>query len=122
MNQVRWEQLVQFGYPEFAVELQPIDFAVVAPACGASGHTLDDPTQAEAVLREALAEPGPVLVECAVDANEPPMPGELTIDQAIGLAEALTRGQPDHFKIIREGIAATARVLRDAPATLFAGR
>jgi pyruvate dehydrogenase (quinone) len=119
LNQVRWEQIVQFGYPEFAVELQPIDFAAVARACGASGHTLDDPTQAEAVLREALAEPGPALVECVVDANEPPMPGKLTTDQAIGLAKALARGQPDRFKIMREGIAAAARELRDAPGTLF---
>jgi pyruvate dehydrogenase (quinone) len=119
LNQVRWEQIVQFGYPEFAVELQPIDFAAVARACGASGHTLDDPTQAEAVLREILSEPGPALVECVVDANEPPMPGKLTTDQAIGLAKALVRGQPDRFKIMREGIAVTARELRDAPGTLF---
>ncbi|MDQ3874231.1 MAG: thiamine pyrophosphate-binding protein [Actinomycetota bacterium] len=119
LNQVRWEQLVQFGYPEFAVELQPIDFAAVARACGVAGYSLDDPTQAESVLREALAEPGPALVECAVDADEPPMPGKLTTDQAIGLAKALADGQPDRFKIMREGIAAAARELRDAPGTLF---
>jgi pyruvate dehydrogenase (quinone) len=119
LNQVRWEQLVQFGYPEFAVELQPIDFAAVARACGAAGHTLDDPTQAEALLRETFAEPGPALVQCVVDANEPPMPGKLTTDQAIGLAEALAKGQPERFEIMREGIAATARELRDAPGTLL---
>jgi pyruvate dehydrogenase (quinone) len=119
LNQVRWEQLVQFGYPQFGVELQPIDFAALARACGAAGYTLDDPTQAQAVLREALAEPGPALVECVVDADEPPMPGKLTTDQAIGFAEALAKGQPHRFEIMREGIAATARELRDAPGTLF---
>jgi pyruvate dehydrogenase (quinone) len=119
LNQVRWEQLVQFGYPQFGVELEPIDFAAVAHGCGAAGYTLDDPTRAEAVLREALTEPGPALVECVVDPNEPPMPGKLTTDQATGFAKALARGQPDRFKIMREGIAATARELRDAPGTLF---
>jgi pyruvate dehydrogenase (quinone) len=119
LNQVRWEQLVQFGYPQFAVELQPIDFAALARACGAAGYTLDDPAQAEAVLGGALSEPGPALVECVVDPNEPPMPGKLTTDQAIGFAEALAKGQPHRFEIMREGIAATARELRDAPGTLF---
>ena len=119
LNQVRWEQIVQFGYPEFAVELQPIDFAAVARACGAAGYTLEDPAQAEAVLREALTEPGPALVECVVDPNEPPMPGKITTDQAIGFAKTLAQGQPDRFKVLREGVEATARELRDAPGTLF---
>jgi hypothetical protein len=58
------------------------------------------------------------LMVVVVAANEPPMPGELAIDQAIGLAEALAGGQPDRFKVMREGIAAAARELRDAPGTL----
>jgi hypothetical protein len=94
LNQVRWEQIVQFGYPEFAVELQPIDFAAVARACGAAGYTLEDPAQAEAVLRGALTEPGAALVECVVDPNEPPMPGKITTDQAIGFAKTLAQGSP----------------------------
>jgi hypothetical protein len=40
-------------------------------------------------------------------------------DQAIGLAQALAKGQPDRVKIMREGIAAAAREPRDAPGTLF---
>jgi pyruvate dehydrogenase (quinone) len=119
LNQVRWEQIVQFGYPEFAVELQPIDFAAVARACGAAGYTLEEPAQAEAVLREALTQPGPALVECVVDPNEPPMPGKLTTDQAVGFAKTLAQGEPNRFKILREGVEATARELRDAPGTLF---
>ena len=119
LNQVRWEQLVQFGYPEFAVELQPIDFAGVARACGAQAYTLDDPARAATTLRDALAQPGPVLVECVVDANEPPMPGKVTTQQAIGLAEALLKGQPNRFQLMREAIAETARELRAAPEGLF---
>lgn len=39
-------------------------------------------------------------------------------DQAIGLAKALAKGSPDRFTIMRGGVAATARELRDAPGTL----
>ncbi|MDQ3855011.1 MAG: thiamine pyrophosphate-dependent enzyme, partial [Chloroflexota bacterium] len=119
LNQVRWEQLVQFGYPEFGVELQPIDFAAYARACGATGYTLDDPGKAEAVLRTALAEPGPALVECVVDPNEPPMPGKLTTEQAIGLAAALAKGQPNRWQIMREAMAEGIRELRENPEAIF---
>jgi thiamine pyrophosphate-dependent acetolactate synthase large subunit-like protein len=40
-------------------------------------------------------------------------------DQAISLAKALAKGPPDRFTIMRGGVAATARELRDAPGTLF---
>jgi thiamine pyrophosphate-dependent acetolactate synthase large subunit-like protein len=80
---------------------------------------LEDPAQAEAVLREALTEPGAALVECVVDPNEPPMPDKITTDQALGFAKTLAQGQPDRSKILREGVEATARELRDAPGTLF---
>jgi hypothetical protein len=36
-----------------------------------------------------------------------------------GFAKTLAQGQPDRFKILREGVEATARELRDAPGTLF---
>jgi hypothetical protein len=37
----------------------------------------------------------------------------------IGFAKTLAQGQPDRFKILREGVEATARELRDPPGTLF---
>jgi hypothetical protein len=43
------------------------------------------------------------------------MPGKLTADHENGLVKMRARGQPDRFKIMREGIAATARAPRDAP-------
>jgi pyruvate dehydrogenase (quinone) len=101
LGQIKWEQIVMEGNPQFGVQLQPIDFAMYAKACGAAGYTLDDPEQAEAVLREALAQPGPAVVECVVDANEPPMPGHATMKQAFGFAEALARGQRDRWDIIK---------------------
>jgi pyruvate dehydrogenase (quinone) len=101
LGQIKWEQLVMEGNPQFGVDLQPIDFAAVARAFGAPGYTIDDPKNAEDVLREAFRQPGPALVECVVDPNEPPMPGNATMRQALGLAEALVRGEKDRWDIIK---------------------
>ena len=62
LGQIKWEQMVFEGNPEFGVDLQPIDFAAYARACGAGGFTVDDPAKVESVLREAFAYPGPALV------------------------------------------------------------
>jgi pyruvate dehydrogenase (quinone) len=101
LGQIKWEQMVMEGNPEYGVELQPIDFAGVAMACGAVGYTIEDPEQAAAVLREALAHPGPAVVQAVVDPNEPPLPGNVTAEQAFKFAESLARGQKDSWKIIK---------------------
>ena len=44
----------------------------------ATGFTVEDPAECGAVLDEALATPGPVLVEAVVDPFEPPMPPKVT--------------------------------------------
>jgi pyruvate dehydrogenase (quinone) len=100
LGQIKWEQMILEGNPEFGVELHPIDFAMVAEACGARGFTVERPEDAEQVLREALSHEGPTVVQAVVDPNEPPMPGRATTDQALHLAKALLRGQKDAGKII----------------------
>ena len=41
LGQIKWEQMVFEGNPEFGVDLQPIDFAGVAMNCGAAGFTIE---------------------------------------------------------------------------------
>ena len=100
LGQIKWEQMILEGNPEYGVELQPIDFCKVAEACGARGFKLEDPAMAEEVLRQALTHPGPVVVEAVVDPNEPPMPGKITTEQAIKFAKSILRGQKDAVKIL----------------------
>jgi pyruvate dehydrogenase (quinone) len=101
LGMIKWEQIVLEGNPPFGVELQPIDFAAFAKACGAAGYRIEDPAQAAPVLREALAHDGPAIVEAVVDPNEPPMPGNVTMTQALHFAEALARGEKDRWEIIK---------------------
>jgi pyruvate dehydrogenase (quinone) len=106
LGQIKWEQLVQDANPEFGVDLEPIDFAGIARSCGIGGFILDKAENAEKVLREALSHPGPALVEAVVDPNEPPLPGKITTEQAVGFAEGLAKGDKNAGKII-------ATVLKD---------
>ncbi|MFL6649359.1 MAG: thiamine pyrophosphate-dependent enzyme [Sulfurifustaceae bacterium] len=99
LGQIKWEQMVFLGNPEFGCELQPIDFAAFARACGAKGYTIDDPASCGDMLEQALNEPGPVIVEAVVDPHEPPMPPKITFDQAKKFAESLVRGTPNREKI-----------------------
>ncbi len=101
LGQIRWEQMVMEGNPEFGCDLQPIDFAAYARACGVPGYTLDDPARAASVLREAVAQPGPALVEAVVDKDEPPMPGNVSVKQAWHFLESLVRGEKDRWDIIK---------------------
>ena len=101
LGQIKWEQMILEGNPEFGVELQPIDFAKVAEACGARGFTIERPEDAEHVLREALSHKGPSVIQAVVDPNEPPMPGKATTEQALHFAKSLLRGQKDAVKIVK---------------------
>ena len=101
LGQIKWEQMVMEGNPQYGVELQPIDFAGIAKSCGAAGYTIDDPEQARSILREALAHRGPAVIQAVVDPNEPPLPGNVSSEQAFKFAESLARGQKDSWKIIK---------------------
>jgi pyruvate dehydrogenase (quinone)/pyruvate oxidase len=99
LGQIRWEQMVMLGNPEYGVELQPIDFAMYARACGALGLTITDPRTCGDVIEQALNTPGPALVEAVVDPYEPPLPGKIKTKQAARFAESLARGEPKRMRI-----------------------
>jgi pyruvate dehydrogenase (quinone) len=99
LGMIKWEQMVFLGNPQYGVELEPIDHVKFAEACGAKGFSIEDPAACGDVIEEALATPGPVLIEAVVDPHEPPMPPKITRDQAIKFAEALARGEPNREKI-----------------------
>ena len=101
LGQIKWEQMVFLGNPEYACDLQPIDFAGVARGFGVKGFTVDDPAHCGEVLRQALSTRGPALVEAVVDQNEPPMPPKVSFKEAAHLAESLARGTPAAGEIAR---------------------
>lgn len=99
LGQIKWEQMVFLGNPEYVCELEPIDFARVAEGCHVRGVRIEDPTRCAEQLREALATPGPCLIEAVVDPHTPPMPPKIKAKQALHLAESLAKGTPHRGKI-----------------------
>jgi pyruvate dehydrogenase (quinone) len=99
LGQIKWEQMVFQGNPEYQCDLLPIDFVALAEAVGAHGVRIDDPKTAGAKFDEALAIPGPVIIEAVVDQFTAMLPAKITADQAKKFSEALAKGQPDRLKI-----------------------
>jgi pyruvate dehydrogenase (quinone) len=99
LGQIKWEQIVFLGNPQYGVQLQTADFAGWARAAGAEGYTCDDPGTIREMMRAFLASPRPAVLEAVVDPNEPPMPAKIRPEQAKGFAEALLKGQPSGGRI-----------------------
>jgi pyruvate dehydrogenase (quinone) len=99
LGQIKWEQMVFLGNPEYVVDLQPIDFAAFAHACGGIGFSIEDPADCGRTLDEFLAAPGPAILQAVVDPFEPPLPAKVKAEQALHFAESLARGEPNRKKI-----------------------
>jgi pyruvate dehydrogenase (quinone)/pyruvate oxidase len=99
LGQIKWEQVVFLGNPEYGIDLQPIDFAKFAEACGGMGINVKDPDMLKPALEKALASGKPCVVEVDVDPFEPPMPSSVSLKQAEHFAKALIKGEPNGGKI-----------------------
>ena len=109
LGQIKWEQMVFEGNPEYQCDLLPIDFVALAKAVGADGVRIDDPTKAGELFDQALAMPGPVIIECVVDPYTAMLPPKITADQAVKFSEALMRGEPHRMKIALTAASDTVR-------------
>ena len=111
LGQIKWEQMVFLGNPEFGVDLHPIDFAAFAHACGGVGFSVENPDECGRTIQEFLNAPGPAILQAQVDPLEPPLPPKVTAEQALHFAESLARGEPDRGKIAMTAFADKIREL-----------
>jgi pyruvate dehydrogenase (quinone) len=111
LGQIKWEQMVMLGNPEFGVKLQPIDFALFAHACGAAGFSVKEPRECGDTMEQFLNVPGPAVLQAYVDPLTAPLPGKIKAEQALRFAESLARGEPDAVKIMKESLIDSAREL-----------
>jgi pyruvate dehydrogenase (quinone)/pyruvate oxidase len=95
-GQIMWEQMV-LGYPEHGIRWPDptVDYSALARANGAFGAKVRGPKDVEQAVQEALAHPGPAIVDVDVNPNEPPLPGKVSYQQAKKFTEAWLRGQPN---------------------------
>jgi pyruvate dehydrogenase (quinone) len=111
LGQIKWEQMVFLGNPEYGVDLHPIDFAAFAHACGGTGFTVEEPGDCSRVLNEFLSTPGPAVLQAVVDPFEPPLPAKVKAQQALHFAESLAKGEPNRKKIALTALSDTVREL-----------
>src|ERR1700745_11800 len=96
---IKWEQMVFLGNPEYARDLYPADFVMIARGAGIEAIQIEDPSNCGAQLDRVLGRSGPLLIEAVVEQFTPPMPPKIKTSQALKLAEALVRGEPNRMKI-----------------------
>jgi len=111
LGQIKWEQMVFLGNPEYGVDLHPIDFVAFAHACGGIGFSVEEPAECEHAVEEFLNAPGPAVLQAVVDPFEPPMPAKVKAEQALHFAESLARGEPNRKKIALTTISDEVREL-----------
>ena len=109
LGQIKWEQMVFLGNPEFACDLYPADFVRIAQGCGVEAIHIEESVRCGEQLDQVMNRPGPVLIEAAVDQYTPPMPAKIRASQAAKFAEALMRGEPNRTKIVLTNISNTVR-------------
>ncbi len=92
LGQIKWEQMMFLGNPEYECDLQPIDFATVARGFGISGFRAATPGELAESLDDMFGHPGPALVEATVDPHEPLLPPKRMPKYAENLDKALAKG------------------------------
>jgi pyruvate dehydrogenase (quinone)/pyruvate oxidase len=99
LGQIKWEQMIFLGNPEYACDLFPADFVAIARGCGIDATQISEPSACGQQLDAAVLRQGPVLIEAVVDEFAAPMPPKIKAGQAIRFAESLLRGEPNRTKI-----------------------
>ncbi|HVN94642.1 MAG TPA: thiamine pyrophosphate-dependent enzyme, partial [Terracidiphilus sp.] len=111
LGQIKWEQMVFLGNPEYACDLYPADFVAIARGAGIEAVRIEDPAECGKQLDAIVNQPIPALIEAVVDQFAPPLPAKIKASQALKLAEALVRGEPNSSKIIMTNLHETVREL-----------
>ncbi|WP_315501425.1 pyruvate dehydrogenase [Actinomyces radicidentis] len=90
LGMVKLEMLVD-GLPDFGTNVHDVNYAGVAEAIGFHAERVDDPKKLKKALQKALAFDGPALVEIITDPNALSLPPEITGEQMLGFATAMSK-------------------------------
>jgi pyruvate dehydrogenase (quinone) len=87
LGMVKLEQ-EQAGLPEFGTKLSDVDIAAIARAAGLRALRVERADELDEAIREAFAEPGPVLLDVVTNPDEVSLPPKVKPAQAWGFAIA----------------------------------
>jgi len=87
LGMVKLEMMVD-GLVDFETDHDPVDFAAIAHGVGIHSVRIEKPTEVRSGLQEALAHPGPALIDVVTDPNALSVPPHITAAQVKGFALA----------------------------------
>ena len=99
LGQIKWEQIVMEA--QSRIRHRPAADRFRHACAGLRRHRIYNGRSAKdapSVLRQALAHPGPAVMQAVVDPNEPPLPGNITMEQSLHFAEALAKDEKNRWK------------------------
>ncbi|HEX4377554.1 MAG TPA: thiamine pyrophosphate-requiring protein [Steroidobacteraceae bacterium] len=112
LNQVTWEQRVMEGDPKFEAsqDIPDVPYHRFAELIGLKGILVKDPEGLAPAWDAALLARQPVVLEVHTDAQVPPLPPHITLQQAKHFMSTLAKGDPNEKGVI----AGTAKQLLSA--------
>ena len=90
LGMVKLEMLVE-GIPDHETDHEQVDFAAIAAAVGIPSVRITDPKKLKKQMAQALASPGPVLIDVVTDPDALSMPPHINAQQIRGFATASTK-------------------------------
>jgi pyruvate dehydrogenase (quinone) len=104
LNMVTWEQRVMVGDPKFEVSqtLPKFPYAEYAKSLGLYGVEVSNPDEIRPALEYALGANRPVLIQCHVDPEVPPLPPHITFKQAKNFASSIAHGDSHRWRMIAQ--------------------
>jgi pyruvate dehydrogenase (quinone) len=106
LNMVTWEQRVMVGDPKFPAsqDLPAFPYARYAQMLGLGGLEVSSPDQIVPALDRALSSTMPVVVECHVDPEVPPLPPHVTFKQAKHFLSSIMHGDAHRWRMVQQSV------------------
>ena len=103
LNQVTWEQRAMQGDPKYEASqvLPEFGYAEYARLLGLNGIRVDQPDEVGKAWDTALQADIPTVIEMMTDPNVPPLPPQVTREQAKAYVSALWHRDPDALSMIK---------------------
>ncbi|ACY99495.1 MULTISPECIES: thiamine pyrophosphate-requiring protein [Thermomonospora] len=111
LNQVTWELRAMGGAPKFteSQSLPEVPYAAFARSLGLEGIEVDKPEAIGPAWERALSAGRPAVLDVRVDPDIPPIPPHAEFEQLKDVAEAIIKGDPDSWGVIRKGLKTKAQ-------------
>ncbi|MDN5864578.1 MAG: thiamine pyrophosphate-requiring protein [Gammaproteobacteria bacterium] len=103
LNQVTWEMRVMEGDPKYEASQDVPDFsyAKYADMLGLEGIALKSPEGIGDAWERALSNDRPTVLDIKTDPNVPPLPPDVTKEQAKAFLSSLLHGDPDSLGMVK---------------------